>query len=174
VVDGEIWRHQPRSPVTVVKRRLQKLDAEALESEHTHICGGSDMDHMTKAQRLQLILNKLETNGTFKHQQAEWERQARTARNQSLVHDVCKTSLACSTLGSSAAMLTMVNSVKTMKSVAVSLLDNQNITKAGQGTWKCGLPAEFFDGDQMTLQELMSLKRMPYTTLDGNHHNRQV
>ena len=55
------------------------------------------MDHMTKAQRLQLILDKLETNGTFKHQQEEW-----------------------------------------------------------------------------TLQELMSLKRMPRTTLDGNHHNRQL
>ena len=41
-------------------------------------------------------------------------------------------------------------------------------------TWKCGLPAEFIDGDQMTLQELMSLKRMPHTTLDGNHHNRQL
>ena len=39
-------------------------------------------------------------------------------------------------------------------------------------TWKCGLPAEFIDGDQMTLQELMSLKRMQHTTLDGDHHNR--
>jgi len=57
------------------------------------------------------------------------------------------------------AMLTMVNSVKTLiKSVAVSLLDNQNRTQAGQDTWKCGLPAEFIDGDQMTLQEFMSLK----------------
>ena len=36
----------------LVKRRLEKLDAEALEAEHTHICGGSDMDHMTKAQRM--------------------------------------------------------------------------------------------------------------------------
>jgi len=88
---------------------------------------------------------------------------------------VCKTTLACPTLGSSAAMLTMVKSVKTLtKSVAVPLLDNQNRTQAGQGTWKCGLPAEFIDRDQMTLQELMSLKRMPHTTLDGNHHNRQL
>jgi len=159
----------------LVKRRLQKSDAKALEAEHNHICKGSDMDHMTKAQRLQLILDKLETTGTFKHQQAEWERQARTGRNQSLVHDVCKTSVACSTLGSSAAMLTMVKSVETLtKSVAVSLLDHQNRTQAGQGTWKCGLPAKFIDGDQMTLQELMSLKRMPHTTLDGNHHNRQL
>jgi len=88
---------------------------------------------------------------------------------------VCKTTLACSTLGSSAAMLTMVKSVETLKkSVAVPLLDNQNRTQAGQGTWKCGLPADFIDGDQMILQELMSLKRMPHTTLDGNHHHRQV
>ena len=63
----------------LVKRSLQKFDAETLEAEHTLICGGSDTDHMTKAQRLQLILGKLETNGTFKHQQEEWERQARTA-----------------------------------------------------------------------------------------------
>jgi len=72
-------------------------------------------------------------------------------------------------------MLTMVKRVKTLtKSVAVALLDNQNRTQAGQGTWKCGLLAEFIDVDQMTLQELMSLKRMPHTTLDGNHHNRQL
>ena len=90
-------------------------------------------------------------------------------------YDVCKTTSACSTLGSLASMLTMVKSVKTLtKSVAVPLLDNQNRTQAGQGTWKCGLPAEFIDGDQMTLQELMSLKRMPHTTLDGNHHNRHL
>jgi len=60
------------------------------------------------------------------------------------------------------------------KSVAVPLLDNQNRTQAGQGKWECGLPADFIDGDQMTLQELMSLERMPHTTLDGNHHNRQL
>jgi len=177
--DGEVWlmvKLDDTNPARLlVKRRLQKLDAEALEVEHTQICGGSDMDHMTKAQRLQLILDKLETNGTFKHQQAEWERQARTGHNQSLVHDVCKTSLACSTLDSSAAMLTTVKGAKTLtKSVAISLFDNQNRTQAGQGTWKCGLPAEFIDGDQMTPQEMMSLKRMPHTTLDGNHHNRQV
>jgi len=74
-------------------------------------------------------------------------------------------------------MLTMVKSVKTLtKSVAVPLLDNQNRAQAGKGIWKCGLPAEFIDGDHMTLQELMSLKRMPHTraTLDGNHHNRQL
>jgi len=94
--DGEVWlmvKLGDTNPARLlVKQRPQKLDAEALEAEHTHICGGSDMDHMTKAHRLQLILDKLETNWTFKHQQAEWERQARTAHNQSLVHDVCKTS----------------------------------------------------------------------------------
>jgi len=72
-------------------------------------------------------------------------------------------------------MLTMAKSVKTLtKSVAVALLDNQNRTQAGQGTWKCGVPAGFIDEDHMTLQELMFLKRMPHTTLDGNHHNRQL
>jgi len=100
-------------------------------------------------------------------------RQGRTGRNQSLVHDVCKTTLA-STLGSSAAMLTMVKNVKTLtKSVAVPLLDNQNRTQAKQGAWKCGLPAGVIDGEKMTLQELKSLKRMPHTTLDGNHHNHR-
>mmetsp|Transcript_45655 Transcript_45655/g.66919 ORF Transcript_45655/g.66919 Transcript_45655/m.66919 type:complete len:96 (+) Transcript_45655:274-561(+) len=95
------------------------------------------MGHMIKGQRMQLILDKLEANGTFQHQQAEWERQARTGRNYTRVDDVCKTTLACSTLGSSAAMLTMVKSVKILtKSVAVPFLDNQNRLQAGQGTWK--------------------------------------
>jgi len=89
-------------PRLLAKRLLQKLDAEALRAEHTHICGASAMGHMIKEQIMQLILDKLEANGTFKHQQAEWERQARTGCNQPRVHDVCKTTLACSTLGSSA------------------------------------------------------------------------
>jgi len=92
----------------------------------------------------QLILDKLEANGMFKHKQAEWERQARTGRNQTRVDDVCKPTLACTLLGSSAPMLTteaMVISVKILtKSVAVARLDNQRRTKAGQCTWKCGLP----------------------------------
>jgi len=88
---------------------------------------------------------------------------------------VCKTTLTSPTLVSATAMLTMVKSVKILKKiVAVPLLDNQNRTQAGQSTWKCGLPAEFIDGDQMTLQELVSLKRMPHTTLDSNHRNRQL
>jgi len=64
--------------------------------------------------------------------------------------------------------------VKTLtKSVAVARLDNQHRTTAGQGTWKYGLPAEFIDVEQKSLQELMALKRMPRTTLDGNHHNHE-
>ena len=102
--DCEVWLMvklgDTNSARLVVKIRMQKLDAEALEAEHTHICGVSGMDHITKAQRMQLILKKLETNGMFKHQQAEWKRQARTGRKQSSVHNVCKTTLACSTLGS--------------------------------------------------------------------------
>jgi len=75
--------------------------------------------------------------------------------------------------GSSAAMLTMVISTTTLtQSVAVARLDNQRRTKAGQGTWKCGLPAEFIEVDQMSVRELMALKRIPCTTLDDNHHNR--
>jgi len=85
---------------------------------------------------------------------------------------VRKTTLACSTLGSSAAMLPLVMSVKTLtKSVTVARLDNQYRTQAGQGTWKYGLPAEFIGRDQVSLQELMALKRMPHTTLKGNHHH---
>jgi len=87
----------------VVKRRLQKLDAEALMAEHTHICGASAVGDMTKESRMQLILDKLEANGTFNDREAEWKRQARTGRNQS--NDVFKTTLARTTLGSSAAMM---------------------------------------------------------------------
>jgi len=62
--------------------------------------------------------------------------------NQSSVNDVYKTALAYTTLGSSAAMLTMVISVKTLtKSVDVARLDIEHGTNAGQGTWKCSLPA---------------------------------
>jgi len=66
----------------------------------------------------------------------------------------------------------MVISVKTLtKSVTVARLDIHRRTKVGQGTWKCGLPAEIIDVEQMFVQEFMALKRMPHTTLDGNHHN---
>jgi len=39
------------------------------------------MGHVIKEKTMQLIFDKLEANGTFKHQQVEWERQARTCRN---------------------------------------------------------------------------------------------
>jgi len=123
----------------------------------------------------QLILEKLETNGTLSHQEAECERQACTGRNQSSLCNVCKTTLACTTLGSSAAMLTVVISVKTMEqSVTVACFDILHQTKAGQGTWKCGLPAEFIDAEQMSVQELVDSKKMPHATLHGNHHNESI
>jgi len=69
-------------------------------------------------------------------------------------------------------MLTVVISVKTMaQSVAVARLAIHYGTKAGQCTWKCSSPAEFIGAGQMSVQELMYLKRMPHTTLHGNHHN---
>ena len=73
--------------------------------------------HACASKQEQLILEKLETNRTFTHQEAEWERQVRTGRNQSSAGDVCKKFLACTTLGSSAAMLTVVISVKTMTQI---------------------------------------------------------
>jgi len=101
------------------------------------------MGNMTKEKRMQLIPDKLEANGKFKHQQAEWERQAHTGRNQTRADDVCKTTFACTKLGSSAAILTVVISLKSLtKSVAVARLNNQHKMKAGQGTGKCGLPAD--------------------------------
>jgi len=53
---------------------------------------------------------------------------------------VCKTILSCTTLGSSAAMLSVVISVKILtKGVAVARLDIEHGTKTDQGTWKYGL-----------------------------------
>jgi hypothetical protein len=128
---------------------------------------------MSKEKRKQCILDKLEANGTLNHQEAEWERQAHTSRNQSSADDVSKTTLACTTLGSSAAMRIAVISVKTLtKSVAVARLDIEDGTKAVQGTWKCGLPAEFIDAEQMSVQEFKALKKMPHTTIGIHRHNR--
>jgi len=122
---------------------------------------------------MQLILDKLEANVTFNDQEAEWKRQVRTGRNQSSVNDMRKTTLACTALGSSAAMLIVVISLKTLtKSVAVARLDIEHGTKARQGTCKCSLPAQFVDAEQMSVLELKALKRMPHTTIDGHHHNR--
>jgi len=59
----------------------------------------------------------------------------RTSRKQKSADDVCKPTLACATMGSSAAMLTVVISVKPMtQSVAMARLDIHHRTKAGQGT----------------------------------------
>ena len=56
-----------------------------------------------------------------------------------------KQKLACTTLGSASAMLTIVMDVKTMtQRVPMSRLNIVNGTTAGQGTWRCGLPAKFF------------------------------
>jgi len=82
--DGEVWSMvnlgHTNPARLLVKRRLQKMDAEALRAEYTHICGASGMDHTTKAQRLQLILDKLEATGTFKHQQAEGANRPQSAK----------------------------------------------------------------------------------------------
>ena len=65
-----------------------------------------------------------------------------------------------------------VISVKTLtKSVAVARLDIEDGTKAVQGTWKCGLPAEFIDAEQMSVQEFKASK-MPHTTIGIHRHNR--
>jgi len=44
---------------------------------------------------------------------------------------------------------------------------SQNVSR-----WQCGLPAKFIDREQMSVQELMALERMPHKTLDGRHHNQ--
>jgi len=70
-------------------------------------------------------------------------------------------------------MLTIVMDVKTMtQSAPMSSLNIVNGTTAGQGTWTCGLPANFIDREQMSVQELMALKRKPHRSLDGHVHNR--
>jgi len=136
--DSEVWLMvqlgYTNPPRLLVKRRLQKLDAEALKVEHTHICGASAVANMTKEKRMQLIFDRWEANGTFYQQEAEWKRQVCASQIQSSAGDVCKPTLACTTLGSSAAMLTVVSSVKTLtKSVAVARLHIEHGTAAGQG-----------------------------------------
>jgi len=58
----------------------------------------------------------------------------------------------------------------TTQSVATSSLNILQRTKAGQGAWQCGLPAKINDVEQMSVLELMALKRMPHTTHDSQHH----
>jgi len=60
------------------------------------------------------------------------------------------------------------------QSVSISSLNIVNGTSAGQGTWWCSLPAIFFDREQMSVQELMALKRMPHKTLDGHLQNQLI
>ena len=83
------------------------------------------------------------------------KRQARTGRNQSSANDRCKTTSACTALGSSAAMLIVVISLRTLtKSIAVERLDIEHGTKTRQGACKCSLSAQFVDVEQMSVLEL--------------------
>jgi len=42
---------------------------------------------MTKEKRTQLILDKVEANGTFKHQEAEWERRRKADKDRRRVEN---------------------------------------------------------------------------------------
>jgi len=140
-----------------------------------HICGVAALSDMSTGTRKNNILEALVQNGTFCRQQGGWDEQARTNRIQDRNSAMCKTTLACTTLGSSSAMLTIVMDVKTMtQSVPMSSLNVVNGTLAGQGTWQCSLPAKFVDREQMSVQELMALKRMPHKILDGHLHNQSI
>ena len=110
-----------------------------------------------------MILVKLESNGTFKHQQAERERQARTGRNQSLVHDVCKKTLACSTLGSSAAMLnsspwTMVKSVKMDHGEECANIDKKRCRAPSRQSEQTTSWARYMEIRSTSLNSLMETK----------------
>ena len=160
-------------PRDLVKRRLNRMDAAALKMEHAHTCGVEALCDMSSGARKNKILKTSEQNGTFCREQDGWDEQARQNRNQDSNSAVCKTTLACTTLGSASAMLTIVMDVKTMtQSVPMSSLEIVNGTTAGQGTWRCGLPAKFIDREQMSVQELMALKRKPHRSLDGHVHNQ--
>ena len=124
---------------------------------------------MSSGARKNKILETLEQNQSFCREQDGWDEQARQNRNQ----DSNKTTLACTTLGSASAMLTIVMDVKTMtQSVPMSSLNIVIGTTGGQGTWRCDLPEKFIDREQMLVQELMALKRKPHRTLDGHVHNQ--
>jgi len=145
------------------------MDATALKMEHVHICRDPALSDMSTGARKNDILETLAQNGICCRQQDGWDEQARTNRNQDSQSAVCKTSLACTTLGSSSAMLFIVMDVKTKtQSVPMSSLNVVNGTLAGQGTWRCGLPAKFIDREKMSVQELT----MPHNTLDSLFHNQ--
>jgi len=137
--DGEVWLMvklgYTNPPRDLVKRRLDRMDAAALKMERVHICGDPALSDMSPGARKNDIRKTLAQNGTFRRQQDEWDEQARTNRNQDSNSAVCKTTLACTTLGSSSAMLTIVMDVKTMtQSAPMSSLNIVNRTSAGQGT----------------------------------------
>ena len=140
-----------------------------------HICGVAALSDRSTGARKNNNLKALAQNGTFCRQQAGWDEQARTNRNQDSNSAMRKTTLACTTLESSSAMLTIIMDVKTMtQSVPMSSLNVVNGTSAGQCTWRCGLPAKFIYKEKMSVQELMSLKRMPHKILDGHLHNQSI
>jgi len=64
-------------------------------------------------------------------------------------------------------MLIVVMNVKTMTQSLPSV-NTLHGTKTGQSTWQCGLYAQFIDSEQMSVQQLIALKRIPHTTHDGH------
>jgi len=113
------------------------------------------------------VLAKLHAGVTYIHNIFE------DGKIQFQVQHSVNTTLPCTTLGSSSTMLTIVMDVTTMtQSVPISSLNIVNGTSAGQGTWRCSLPAKFIDREQMSVQELMALKRLPHKTLDCHLHNQ--
>jgi len=161
-------------PRELVKRRLNRMDAADLKVEHVHICGAEVLRDMTNVARKDTILETLEKMvlSVEKRSPPGWDKQARTNINQDSNSAVCKTTLACTNLGFSSAMLTIVMDVNTVtQSVLISSLNIVNWTSARQGTWRCDLPARFVDREQITVQELMALRRMPHTIHDGHHRN---
>ena len=172
------WDILPRNTPMKPNTCLSKDDSNPKPDFHRRYCGivgslGYLVTDMSSGARKNKILETLEQNGTFCREQDGWDEQARQNRNQDRNSAVCKTTLACTTLGSASAMLTIVMDVKTMtQSVPMSRLEIVNGTTAGQGTWRCGLPAKFIDREQMSVQELMALKRMPHRTLNGHLYNQ--
>ena len=84
---------------------------------------------MSCGARKNKILEILKQNGTFCREQDGWDEQARQNRNQDSNGAVCRTTLACTTLGSSSAILTIVMDVKTMtQSVPMSSVNILNRT----------------------------------------------
>jgi len=131
--------------------------------EQTHICGAATLSDVSTGARKIIFSKRWRKIGLS----VENKTDGTTNRNQDSNSVLCKPTLACISLGSSSAMLTIVMDLKTMtQSVPISSLNIVNGTSAGQGTWRCGLPAKFIDRVQMSVQKLMALKGMPHKTLD--------